>query len=154
MVTALYELEDVRTYSVSRKQLSGELGISSILTAALGGVSLGGSIEVGASRLLTSEGEVKQRMVYAARWQLLQANYLETGSALNLSSIVLHPDDVYSMGSVMGGDDDEENELEGARVASLECGESGTEEMEAEKDLPDGYWDAFEVAQELLLASI
>lgn len=154
MLTALYELEDVRTYSVAQKQLSGGLGISSILTSALGGVSVGGSFEAEASRGLACEGEVKQRMVYAARWQLLQATYLETGSALNPSSIMLHPGDVYSVGSVMGGDDDEKNELEDAGVAALELGESGPEELEAEKNLPEQYWDAFQVAEELLMASI
>lgn len=152
MLTGLYEFQNVRTFSMSARSLSAEFGISSAVVGALGGPPVGGTFAAGTDRALTTDSFVEKPMVYAARWQLLRADYLETGSQLNPTSIALHPDNVYSIGSQMGADDeDEENDLEDADVAVVTCAEASREELLEEDDLGAEYWRAFRIAEKLMM---
>lgn len=154
MLTAVYELEGVKTYSMNSSNLSAELGISSAAVGAMGGPPIGGSLAAGSNRALAMEASVQQPMVYAARWQLLKTEWLESDSVLDPLSIVLHPDNVYSVTFVMGGDDEEENELEDAEIAVLECAEASRSELEEEDAVPEEYWEAFREAERLMLSTM
>ena len=150
MLTALYELEGVSTYALSEKGFSASAKLSSALAGIVSTVPVGGSLSAGAQRGIVTEGFVPQPMVYAARWQLLKSNYVERGREHDPLTIELHPDNIYSIGYVMGDDEEEENEAEDADFAVLECAAAKSEDFEDSGRLTEDYWAAFQTAERMM----
>lgn len=153
MLTALYELEGVRTHTISEKNPALEVSASSTLIGTASGVPLGGSVGAGFQTSNDTEGEVKQPMVYAARYQLLEASYSRRGEGAPPKGIMLHPDNIYCPGYAMG-DDDHVNEESDADAAVLACEEPSVDTFVEQEDLGTKYWKEFAKVEKNMMARL
>ncbi|KAF1829529.1 hypothetical protein BDW02DRAFT_573877 [Decorospora gaudefroyi] len=115
LLTGLYEFENASMSTLHSTVPSASLGLDAGITAALSGVPVGASFEIGnttsAKRELQSEGT----RVWAAQWQKLDAKYVKRRAnavATPVVQIQLSPDTSYSEGVLLGDHDDESDEEE------------------------------------------
>ncbi|KAL2817046.1 hypothetical protein BDW59DRAFT_175586 [Aspergillus cavernicola] len=146
-LTGFYEFENAKSCVVSKKNPSVSVGIDSAAVAALCGAPVGCSVDVGTSSTITSVSEYPGKFIWAAQFQLITARYQRTknGKCTTISpnEIKLYPDSTYSLGDVLG-DEDEPN------VAGLEMQTVSTSGPPQE-DIDEAYWKAFEKAEERIM---
>ncbi|KAL4755839.1 uncharacterized protein BDW70DRAFT_145814 [Aspergillus foveolatus] len=91
-LTGLYELADTVTFSQSKSTFGARGGISADLLAALG-VPLGASAEAERIKNDFQHAQIKEPLVWAARYQLLDARYV------HVKDDKLVPENLVSLGS-------------------------------------------------------
>jgi hypothetical protein len=74
-LTGLYELADTVTFSQTRSSFAAHGGISAELLSTLG-VPIGASAAAESTRSYFQSSQIKEPLVWAARYQLLDAKYL------------------------------------------------------------------------------
>ena len=143
MLTGLYELSYVRSGTINEKHPSLGVEVSSTVMEAAAGVPVGPSIDIGRDSVTYSVGVVERPMVYAARYQLLKAEYFREACGDGQLTIQLHPDDIYSRGYVMGDNDADSNDASEATCAVLEIAEEAPD-VGAEEEMDSKYWKEFD----------
>ncbi|EAW16423.1 uncharacterized protein NFIA_057730 [Aspergillus fischeri NRRL 181] len=141
-LTGLYELADTVTFSQSRSVFGARGGISADLLAALG-VPVGASAEAERSKNEFQGAQIKEPLVWAAKYQLLDAKYLHVKGDKpvpeNLVSLGRRP--LHSTGKVR----DTEPTANYAELSLVESGPdllTGSPPMES-----DEYWDGIRKEQ-------
>lgn len=76
MLTGLYLLHDVRTYSSERLKTGVLTGISPQISGVAGGPPIGGSLDLGWERGLEADITMPNANVWAAQWRLLDTEYV------------------------------------------------------------------------------
>lgn len=143
-LTGLFELSDVTAATVVKKNPSVSFGISSALVAALSGVPIGGSIEIGQSFTVTCDNKYPGKGVWAAQYQLINSRpvlRVESDEDPPMNYVELYPDYTYAKGRVLGSKDDEGDAFE------LEVEPAGYEDIDV-NSFDDEYWEAYREAEE------
>lgn len=151
MLTALYELKNVRRSRITTKNLTLGAGVSSTLVG-LSGVPLGGSAEFGLKNKIEGDDFVSDPLVYAARYQLLKTSYLRADERSKPLAISLHPDNIYCQGFAMGGTD--ENWRSASQAAEVVPKDPDFDEFVEPTEEEMEYWEEFDIAQERLLRDL
>jgi len=143
-LTGLFELSDVTAATVVKKNPSVSFGITSALVAALSGVPIGGSIEIGRDFTVTCDTKSPGKGVWAAQYQLVNSRpvlRVEQDEDPPLNYVELYPDYTYAKGRVLGDDDEEDDAFE------LEVEPFGDEDADVDS-FDDEYWKAYYEAEE------
>jgi hypothetical protein len=112
MCTGLYLLEGVKLFSVSSRALRTSFRVSPDTPAAIAGIPLGGSLEIGPDASLELKLVSNERLVWAAQYRKIKAKYTrlaEGGDATLPHMLPLYPDvvgDVASEGVLRNASDD------------------------------------------------
>lgn len=153
MLTALYELEKVKVELIKERNLSLSLGASSTFIGTLSGVPVGASVSAGLDVEGNTVSRVEQPMVYAARYQLLEARYVSSKITPEPHGIQLHRDNIYSRGFAMGGEQ-ASNEARKADSALVKCTEPGADDFVEGDEEELTYWNEFAKAEQMLMKRV
>jgi hypothetical protein len=143
-LTGLFELSDVTAATVVNKNPSVSFGISSALVAALSGVPIGGSIEIGQNFTVTCDNKYPGKGVWAAQYQLINSRpvlRVESDEDPPMNYVELYPDYTYAEGRVLGDEDGEDDAFE------LEVEPVSDEDINVDS-FGDEYWGAYCEADE------
>ncbi|KAH1271642.1 hypothetical protein KXV81_007867 [Aspergillus fumigatus] len=146
-LTGFYELENAKSCVVHKKSPSIRVGIDSAAVAAICGAPVGCSVDVGASSTITSVSEHPGKFIWAAQFQLLTARYTCTRNCkpttISPSEIQLYPDTSYSIGVLLGDEDETD-------VAGLEM-QTVSKSGPPQDDLDEAYWEAYDKAEQRIM---
>jgi hypothetical protein len=143
-LTGLFELSGVTAATVMKKNPSAGFGISSALVAALSGVPIGGSIEIGQNFTVICDNKYPGKGVWAAQYQLINSRpvlRVESDEDPPMNYVELYPDYTYAKGRVLGDEDGEDDAFE------LEVEPVGDEDIDVDS-FDDEYWKAYREAEE------
>jgi hypothetical protein len=141
-LTGLYELEDTLSFSSAKSTIGARGGISSDLLAALG-VPIGAGADAEKAKSQIQSVQIKEPLVWAARYQLLDAKYLYRKKDKTL------PPSLVSLGRKALYSNDFRGEGDNANYAELSLLEPGQDSTMADGPPSDSdkYWENIKKAQ-------
>jgi hypothetical protein len=124
--------------------------MSSSLVTATGGPPVGGAFRIGRESVKYSASTVRQPMVYAIRYQLLETGYVKTEPKNGQLSVKLNPNNIYSPYDVLGDEDGDGNPDTDTNFAALDLADIDDIAQLATEDVDLGYWEEFEDTMEMM----
>ncbi|KAL2851366.1 hypothetical protein BJX68DRAFT_275346 [Aspergillus pseudodeflectus] len=140
-LTGLYELQDTLSFSTAKSTIGARGGISADVLALLG-APVGARADAEKAKSQIQSVQIKEPLVWAARYQLLDAKYLylKKDKALPQSLVCLGPKALYSNDFRGEGDNANYDEL-----SLLEPGQESISDGPASD--AEEYWDEIKKAQ-------
>lgn len=111
-LTGLIELNDATAATVTERNHTVNIGLSSAMAAMLSGAPVGASIELGNNTTIKCELKWPGTSVWAAQYQLIRTRatlIVEDDETPPINYVTLYPDYTYAKGRVLGDDDEEED---------------------------------------------
>ncbi|KAF1829670.1 hypothetical protein BDW02DRAFT_509378 [Decorospora gaudefroyi] len=142
LLTGFYEFESAALSTLHSRDSAISFNLDGGLIAALSGVPVGGSIELGGPTSARVELQSEGPEIWAAQWQRVDAKYVkqpdDQSSPTLPAQIRLLPDSTYSKGVMLGGEE------------AQDAG-SSRKEIEEPQDDDRDYLKAFKEAETRLL---
>ena len=153
-LTGLYELEQVQAFNFSACEPSVTIGIDPQTIAALTGVPIGASIDLGHGVSATQAFNMQVPNVWAAQWQRVDVDYIklrkDEAPVLPIQ-LELLPDFSNPIGGVLSGE--EETQSNGISAVQIELQPRGQDDGEI-SDEEEAYRKVFDRAEERIQRSI